>query len=810
MTYYLLIIYSSGGHVINKLNQEIPAINVTDLAPSIKHSIIRVLHVDDDYSILKISKQILLNMGNFEIDQATSVDEAFKKLATGNYDVVISEYELPKKDGLQFLQQLREQNNLIPFILFTRKGREEVAVKAINFGSDGYLNKQGSPESVYTELAHRLKKIAEHEKSKTALSESEKKYRTLIEQSLNGLLIAQGPTPHIVFANSTITKILGYSVQELISLPLQGILDLIHPDDRELFFARFKSRLEGKPLTQKFLFRGFKKNGTMIWVELSSALIEYEGEPAVQAIFDDVTECREQELELKQKYEALDRVAESIGAGLAIIGKDYRIIWANKHLRETIFDVNKKCYQNFNKLDSTCPDCGVKKIFEQNSSLDVHEFKTVNSKGETIWIELRVTPLRDNNENVTAALELAVPITERKIADEKLRETQHLTQKILDCSPNLIYIYDLLENKNIYSNKQLLEFLGYSPNQIKSMGSELFANILHPDDAQIVDNHHRCFASAPDNATYDVEYRMKHASGEWRWLRSRDVLFARTKEGVGKQILGTCEDITESKKAEELRKVLETKLNNYSKHLKCMVDMRTVQLKDANDRLVKSERLVAIGELAGMVGHDLRNPLAGIKNATFYLKKKGTSISEDKSAEMLEIIEKAIDYSDKIINDLLDYSREMQLELTKHSAKTLLDEALRMIQIPDRIQIANQVPEDIMVWVNPDKITRVFLNLIKNAIEAMPERGKLEISNSQKRGYVNIVFADTGAGISEEILGKLFLPLITTKAQGMGFGLAICKRIVEAHGGRITVRSAVNKGTSFTITLPAKPKLPTK
>jgi signal transduction histidine kinase len=121
------------------------------------------------------------------------------------------------------------------------------------------------------------------------------------------------------------------------------------------------------------------------------------------------------------------------------------------------------------------------------------------------------------------------------------------------------------------------------------------------------------------------------------------------------------------------RKVLEIKVNNYSKHLKSMVELRTAQLKDANERLVRSERLAAIGELAGMVGHDLRNPLAGIKNATYYLKKKGTAISEAQAKEMLEIIDKAIDHSDKIINDLLDYSREMHLKLTECEPRALLD-----------------------------------------------------------------------------------------------------------------------------------------
>jgi signal transduction histidine kinase len=281
----------------------------------------------------------------------------------------------------------------------------------------------------------------------------------------------------------------------------------------------------------------------------------------------------------------------------------------------------------------------------------------------------------------------------------------------------------------------------------------------------------------------------------------------RNHNGTPNLFIAELEDITESKKTEEHRKVLERKLDNYSKHLKYMVDLRTVQLKDANERLVKSERLAAIGELAGMIGHDLRNPLAAIKNATYFLKKKYSTISEVQAKEILETIEKAIDHSDKIINDLLDYAREMHLHLTKYAARTLVDEAIRMIQVPDRIQIVNHVDEESWIWVNADKMMRVFINLIKNAIDAMPEKGTLRISSCPTRDCVEIAFADTGTGIPEETLQKLFSPLFTTKAQGMGFGLAICKRIIETHGGTIMVKTELNKGTTFTVTLPLKPKV---
>jgi PAS domain S-box-containing protein len=248
-------------------------------------------------------------------------------------------------------------------------------------------------------------------------------------------------------------------------------------------------------------------------------------------------------------------------------------------------------------------------------------------------------------------------------------------------------------------------------------------------------------------------------------------------------------------------------IRKHAEQLEAKVEERTLELVDTQRKLLKSERLAAIGELAGMVGHDLRNPLAGIKNAAYYLKKKGTAISEAQAKEMLEIIDKAIDHSDKIINDLLDYAREMHLELTKYAAHNLVEEAVRMVQVPDRIQIVNHVHEETWIWVDADKMMRVFINLIKNAVDAMPAEGTLEISGCQTRDNLEIVFADTGMGIPEEILPKIFTPLFTTRAQGMGFGLAICKRIVESHGGTITVKTEVNKGTTFTVTLPIKPKV---
>ncbi len=207
-----------------------------------------------------------------------------------------------------------------------------------------------------------------------------------------------------------------------------------------------------------------------------------------------------------------------------------------------------------------------------------------------------------------------------------------------------------------------------------------------------------------------------------------------------------------------------------------------------------------------MVGHDLRNPLAAIKNAVYLLKKKGAALSEDQTKTWLEIIEKGIDHSDKIINDLLDYARNVHLELEVTSVRDVLINALAMVKIPENVKVINAISEEFTLRIDKNKIERVFINLVKNSIDAMPNGGTITLSCIQKAGSVEITFADTGTGIPEEIMPKIFSPLFTTKAQGMGFGLSICKRMVEAHGGTITVETEKGKGTVFKITFPIKTK----
>ena len=227
---------------------------------------------------------------------------------------------------------------------------------------------------------------------------------------------------------------------------------------------------------------------------------------------------------------------------------------------------------------------------------------------------------------------------------------------------------------------------------------------------------------------------------------------------------------------------------------------------ELDDRLRKAERMAGIGETATMVAHDLRNPLQGITGAAYFLKEKLKGAKDPDVEEVFNLIDSCILYSNKIVNELLDYARDPRLDLQKTTTRTVITEALRQVKLGPTIELVNQVGDD-PIFVDKTMIQRVVLNLIRNALEAMPAGGKLTLSSQQNDQSVELSFSDTGAGIPAELKERIWKPLKTTKAKGIGLGLAICKRFVEANHGKIAVQSELGKGATFTITLP-KPAEP--
>jgi PAS domain S-box-containing protein len=198
-----------------------------------------------------------------------------------------------------------------------------------------------------------------------------------------------------------------------------------------------------------------------------------------------------------------------------------------------------------------------------------------------------------------------------------------------------------------------------------------------------------------------------------------------------------------------------------------------------------------------------KNVLQG-KSTMLNTKMKKASQMEEKSKEMLGFIESDIKYSNKIVSDLLNFSGYISLHPTQIRVKSLMGRILSKIEVPKKVQILELTGGTLKVFVDGIQMMRAFGNLITNAIEAMPKGGKLEIKSEKTKNCLKITFRDTGVGISRKNLRKLFTPLFTTKAKGIGMGLAICKRIISVHGGSIDVKSKEGAGTLVTVAIPLR------
>ncbi len=225
-------------------------------------------------------------------------------------------------------------------------------------------------------------------------------------------------------------------------------------------------------------------------------------------------------------------------------------------------------------------------------------------------------------------------------------------------------------------------------------------------------------------------------------------------------------------------------------------------LTDAVKNTLK-RKLEGMNEVSVMVAHDLRNPLAGIRNSVYVLKKRYASGLDEEGVAILRRIDDSVVYADRIVQNLLDYSSEIKLDKVKMSPKGLVNRTLSKLTIPSKIEVINETSDETSLLVDPGKIEQVFTNLVTNGFDSMPDGGTLRISSRKlKGGIVEIDFADSGTGMSSAVLENLWKPFFTTKAKGMGIGLSICKRIVEAHRGKIEVETAEGKGSCFAVFLP--------
>ena len=422
------------------------------------------------------------------------------------------------------------------------------------------------------------------------------------------------------------------------------------------------------------------------------------------------------------------------------------------------------------------------------------ELELKHKNGSKVFVEIGTRFIKKNGK-VESVVNIFRDISGRKKAEKTIRESQEKFERLFMSNPEATVFSDL-NDRVLDINPRFTELFGYSPDEAKG---QLLDDLIVPDDSK---EEAKMLTGITEGYVYhDTVRKSKDGSLIPVSISSASLKLENQNSGNVVQY----KDITE-------RKNMYEQLREYSEHLEEKVEERTNQLKDSQEQLIRTEKLAALGELATMVGHDLRNPLQSIENAAYYLNNELPLLTPSlpnpqKTMEMLQAINNSVNYAAKIIRDLQDFSATKTPILKKANINNIVRDTLQQNQTPNKVELRTEMGSLPEIEVDEDQIKRVSMNLTVNGIQAMENGGgTLTVSTKQTEGFVEITFKDTGEGISKENLQKIFTPLFTTKAKGMGMGLPICKKFVENHGGTINVESQVGKGTTVTVKLPIPKK----
>jgi PAS domain S-box-containing protein len=630
--------------------------------------------------------------------------------------------------------------------------------------------------------------VTERKRMEEKLREREEKFRKIFENANDGLIYLD-TSGRILDLNEKAAQTFGGSKEEFLGKHFTkvGVFSLRDITKLLGYFARI---LRGKEGYTNIRIKN--KKDQELYLECSSSIMRIEGKiVGILVVARDITERKKMEEKLRESEERWRSLVKNAPSIIMIVDREGKIQFINR----TVIDaspekvVGRSVYDFIDPRHHDVVRKTIRQVFETGEGSS-YEIRGTGAGDHASWYATQVGPIKRDGQTVSVTL-ITLDITERKKVEEALRKSESESRTLLENLPQKIFFKD--------------------KNSVYISCNENYARDLKIHRDEIAGKTDYDFYPKKLAEKYRADDKRIMISGkaeniEEEYIQDGQEVFVHTAKTPVKDekgnvvgILGIFWDITE-------RKQMQQKIEEYSQQLEVLVEKRTRQLKEAQEQLIKSERLAAIGQVAAMVGHDIRNPLTGISSATYYLKTKLSQKMDTKSKEMLELIEKDIQYANKIIADLVEYSREMKLELTETTPKSIMKNALFLVKIPENVQIADLTQNKPKAKLDVDKMERVFSNLIKNAVDAMPEGGKIAISSKESDGNVEIMFVDNGIGMAKEVLERIWTPFFTTKARGMGLGLPICKRIVEAHGGNISAESVVGKGSMFTVTLPIELK----
>ena len=492
---------------------------------------------------------------------------------------------------------------------------------------------------------------------------------------------------------------------------------------------------------------------------------------------------------LQTSERSLYGVFHAIRDGLSILDRDLNVVRVNTWMEEMYHDaaplVGKKCYAIYQRRQSPCPWCPSLRTLETGGPHSA-EVPYPSEENPTGWIELWAFPLKDDDGRVVGVIEYVKDITERKRAENALRDSEERYRALFEQAADSIVLIDAVTGELVEFNDKAHESLGYSRDEFRNLTIADFD--VTESAPKIAEHLIRIVETGAD--TFETKHRRK--GGE-----IRDIVVTSRAVSIGGRHYAHSmwRDVTEHRQLEE-------------------------QLRQA-------QKMEAVGTLASGVAHDFNNLLTVIFGSTELAKKRLPKDSP--AAQALEMVEHAARQASGVTKALLTFGQKVSADKQPVNLGHVVSEVIRLLRrvLPASIEVIEQVADGQDTWVNADatQLQQVLMNLTVNARDAMPDGGQLRISvqpaavptaedlkspqekaagAASGRPGAMLVVQDTGMGMSPEVYRRIFEPFFTTKSrgQGTGLGMSVVHGIVTDHGGEIHIDSAPGQGTRVTIRLP--------
>jgi PAS domain S-box-containing protein len=757
--------------------------------------VIHVLYVDDEPSLLELTKLFLERDEEFNVEPAVSAEEALGLLQDHMYDAIVSDYQMPGMSGIEFLQHIRQSGNSTPFIIFTGKGREEVVIEAINSGADCYLQKGGNPRAQFAELALKIQQIVRRSNAERALREAEAQYRAIF-QNASDIIRVLDRDGKIVYDSPSSSRILGYLPG---SLNGKDPIDFIHPDDRERIRSDLALVYTNKNPGTPSEFRIRKADGGYLWVEsVASNLTGVEGIDGFVTTTRPIAERKAAEEELKKKHEELHAAFEQLTATEEELRQNYNNLAKNeRRLAETEHMVRAseaflKCViadvrEGITALDTNLryilwnpfmeeltgipaadvigkPLTELFPIFHDTEIPGKLECVLAGETMETsdipldlklkkkrIWVRYIGSPLYDPDGTIIGVIGVVQDITVRKETElallattEKLSENEENYQNVFETKNDPLLLADAETRTILNLNQAASELYGYSREEMMQMAlldlsaePEKIREALDQQVPRVTLQYHR----KKDGTVFPVDIALAYFNHKGRSV----------------QIL-SIRDLTGVQQIDDALRIANVKLNL----------------------------------LIGVTRHDVLNSLTALLGYNTLIRERDI---DDSTRDLLEKQEKTL----LAIRKQIEFTRAyddlgVKSPLWQHVGNTA---SRAYAQFINTISFSCETG-DLEIYADP-MLEKVFYNLFDNAFRYGEGVTKVRLSGAMDGTDLLLFFEDNGIGIMESDKARIFSRGI---GKNTGLGLFLTREILAITRIGIQETGEYRKGARFTLRVP--------